>query len=77
MAKVEVSDHDLFDLSALVYSRWAAEYDLLKQVKAETDDGSDPDWKEFHAVRLENHTKIEAKWKALLQRMTAICPRLS
>jgi len=57
---------DLFEITALVYNRWAQEFELLKQVKSETDDGS-ADWAEFHAARLESHSRAEAKWKALLK----------
>lgn len=72
----QISDEDAFECAALVYSKWAQEYDLLKKVKNETNDGRDPDYEEMHKVRLANHTATEAKWKALLTRMTAICPRL-
>jgi len=70
-----ISDADAFECTSLVYNRWAQEYDLLKKVKAEVNDGS-PDWEQFHALRLKGHTAEEAKWKALLQRMTAVCPNL-
>ena len=76
MAKVEISDHDLFELSTLVYKRWAEEYDLLKKVKAETDDGTDPDYELMHETRLGNHAQKEAYWKAFLKRMTDIRPKL-
>lgn len=71
-----LDDHDMFEVTTLVYSRWASEYDLLKQVKGEKDDGSDPDFELMHKARLENHTKAEAKWKALLDRCTKECPKL-
>lgn len=71
----QITDSDLFEATSLVYSRWAQEFDTLKRVKAETDDGSE-DWADFHALRLQNATATEAKWKALLQRLTAACPKL-
>lgn len=76
MPQVDISDHDLFELSSLVYKRWSEEYDLLKQVKAETNDGSDPDYDLMHAARLNHHTNAEAVWDSFLKRMTVICPRL-
>lgn len=71
-----ITDEDLFEVSTLVYRRWADEYDLLKKVKVERDDGQ-PDWAEMHVVRLKNHTEREAKWKALLTRITAQLPKLN
>lgn len=58
---VEVTRDFLFEACALAYSRWSAEYDLLKQVKAEKDDGQ-PDYARLHAIRLKNHTETVAKW---------------
>lgn len=76
MPQVDLSNEDLFEATSLIYRRWAEEYDLLKRVKNEKDDGSDPDYKQMHQHRLKHHTETEAKWKAFLSRMTAVCPRL-
>jgi len=46
------------------YSRWSREFDALKKVKEEKNDGS-KDWEQFHAARLAHHTAEEAKWAAL------------
>lgn len=51
--------------SLLIYNKWVSEYDLLKLVKNETDDGSDPDYVQMYQIRLENHTKSEAGWRML------------
>ena len=74
--KVKILAYDLFELTALVYSKWAMAFDNLKAVKAETNtDGSD-DWEEFHKERLVN-AKIEfERWKSFLDRMKAICPKI-
>lgn len=78
MAQVEISDHDLFELSALVYRKWSEAYDNLKKVKAEKPDYKrEPDWDAFHALRLKNATEEEAKLKAFLDRMVAISPKIN
>lgn len=61
--QIEINPDLLFEMAALVYHRWSQEYDLLKQVKAEKDDGS-PDWAAFHKRRLAHHTTAEAVWAA-------------
>ncbi len=72
---VTLNDQDGFEIAALTYSRWCNEYDLLKAVKAETDDGEE-DWAALHAIRLQNHTAAEAKWKAMVKLFTDQLPRL-
>lgn len=62
-----VNDADLFEITALIYNRWTMEYDSLKAVKAETDDG-EPDWAAFHEHRLKQAMASEAKWKGILNR---------
>jgi hypothetical protein len=49
-----MQDQDVFDIATILNGRWADADKLLKQVKAETDDGS-PDWAEFHEIRLHSH----------------------
>lgn len=61
---VEVSKDFLFETCALAHSRWSQEYDLMKKVKAETNDGS-KDWEAFHAMRISNHTATLEKWNKL------------
>ena len=72
----EITPDDLFTVTSLVYSRWSEEYDLLKKVKMETDTGVEPDYAQFHAIRLDNHTKAEATWRALRDRLTVLLPPL-
>jgi len=55
----------------LIYNRWATEFDALKAVKSEKDDGS-KDWNEFHAERLRRQTEQEAVWRALKDEGLAI-----
>lgn len=62
----------LFEACSLIYSRWSSEYDLLKSVKAEKDDGSE-DWAPLHALRLKNHTEAESKWNKLRIEAAEIC----
>ena len=70
----QISDEDLFNCAALVYSRWSSEYDALKRVKAERDDGS-PDWSDFHETRLKHHTQMESEWRALKERLISQLPK--
>ena len=74
----EITAEDAFECTSLVYRKWAEAFDNLKRVKAEKPNPKvEPDWEQFHAIRLKNAIADEAKWKAFLTRMTAICPRLT
>lgn len=76
--QVGISNADLFELASLVYKRWAQAYDDLKKVKEEKPDYKlEPDWDQFHELRLKNGTEEEAKWRAFRDRITILAPRLT
>ena len=56
-----MTDQEVFEIASILHSRWADADQLLKQVQAETDDGS-VDWAEFHELRL--HSQMAACRKA-------------
>lgn len=60
----ELSIEAVFDLTALANADWGRAYEILKIVKAETDDGS-MDWAGFHEIRLKNARADETKTRAL------------
>lgn len=68
---VEVDYTDLYEMVSLVYRQWASEFDALKKVRQEKDDGS-KDWADFHRERMRRHVMEEAKWKNLLDRNVRI-----
>lgn len=72
-----ISDEDMLEIATLVYRRWAEEFFLLKAVKIEKNDGSDPDWEEMHNARLTNHEMAFAKWDALYKRVCMALPKLT
>lgn len=74
-SKFMLSQNFAFEACGLIYRRWSTEFDLLKQCKAERDDGS-PDWKQMHDLRLKHHTQEEAKWKRLSDEAATINSRM-
>jgi len=66
-----LSNDDLFEVATLVYRRWSEEYDALKKVRRETNDGS-PDWEQFHIARLESAAAATNKWRGILDRITPL-----
>jgi len=66
-----LSNDDLFEVATLVYRRWADEFDKLKAVRREKNDGS-TDWEEFHIERLNNATEAVTKWRGILDRITPL-----
>lgn len=58
---IEITPDLLFEACALVYSRWSKEYEILRAVRLEKNDGS-KDWPLFHAARLKAATESEALW---------------
>lgn len=69
--QVDISLETLDAASMMVYRRWTEAFDALKKIKAETYDGT-PDWQEFHKIRLENHTRDEAKWRKAKDEMVHV-----
>jgi len=64
---LELSQDVINELTGLAYTKWSIEFDALKRVKAETDNGSDgKEFAAFHAARMESQTKREAEAKELL-----------
>lgn len=61
---VEATREFMFEACSLVYSRWTKEYDLLKAVRKEVNDGS-KDWQAFHDHRVKYQIGTEAKWRKL------------
>ena len=56
--QIELEPDVVLNLATLAYGKWSEADDILKAVKAETDDGS-PDWIQFHALR---KYRAEQRW---------------
>lgn len=49
----QLNDNDMFEVTSLVYRRWATAYDTLKAVKEEKPNYKlEPDWDALHKLRL-------------------------
>lgn len=71
MPQINIEQDVLDEIINQVYRRWCDEFDLMKKVKAETNDGS-PDWQLFHDARIKNSTATLAKWNDLRLKLSPL-----
>jgi hypothetical protein len=70
--RVEITLETLNMASQMVYRRWSEEVAYLAAVKADTSYEGTPDWQAFHAIRVNNHEKLEAKWREAKDEMARV-----
>lgn len=71
----DLSDELMSECAQLVYRQWTIAFDNLKAVKAEKPNLKlEPDWEQFHKIRLENAQKDYDKWDRLRKEITPLSP---
>jgi len=63
-----MTDGDTVEIGQLIYHEWSEAFKRLTLVKAEVLDEKEPDWVEFHSIRLQNAIAEEAHFMQLKSR---------